>query len=329
MSVKHNPPEHDPPEREPYGSVLLWRSFDGKREIKNFLLLILGCFLAAAAINIIYIPTNISMGGVSGLATILYILTGKGDFLSLGTYSVLLNIPILLIGWKFYGFRMVSRSLIGTVMYSLMINFTAWFMDDWYAKIIEPLDNQPDHLIFAIFGGVLFGLGLGIIFRGHYTTGGSDILAVIATKHVDNMTVGQFLFYFDVVVIALSVITHGFIDRPNIISAMYAFISLFLTGKTTDMVLVGGGSSRACYVISDHAEEIAEKVLTEMERGVTALHGKGMYTREDKDVLLIVMSNREVPDLKKITYSVDESAFIIVTDVKDVSGEGFSGEELI
>lgn len=320
---------NDPPEREPYGFALLWRSFDWKREVKNLLLLLIGCFLAAAAINIIYIPTNISMGGVSGLATILYILTGKGQLLSLGAYSMLLNVPILLAGWKFYGFRMVYRSLIGTVVYSVMIDVTAWFMSDWYDKIIEPLDNKPDHLIFAIFGGVIFGLGLGIIFRGHYTTGGSDILAVIATKHFESITIGQFLFYFDIAVITLSVITHGFLERPNIIAAMYAFISLFLTGKTTDMVLVGSDSSRACYIISDHAQEIAEHVMHELERGVTALNGRGMYTGQEKDVLLIVMSNREVPDLKKAVLDIDEHAFIIVTDAKDVAGEGFGREDVI
>lgn len=319
---------NDPPEREPFGFAMLWRRFDWKRETKNMFLLLLGCFLSGAAINIIYVPTNISMGGVSGLATILYVLTGKGKLLSLGMYSILLNIPILLLGWKFYGFRMVYRSLIGTTVYSLMIDFTAWMMDGWYEKIIEPLDAQPDHLIFAIFGGVIFGLGLGIIFRGHYTTGGSDILAVIATKRFENMSIGQFLFYFDIGVIALSVITHGFLDRPNIISAMYAFISLFLTGKTTDMVLVGADSSRACYIISDHSDEIAAKILNVLERGVTALSGKGMYTGDEKNVLLVVMSNREVPDLKKLVAQIDERAFIIVTDAKDVSGEGFGREEL-
>lgn len=320
---------NDPPEQKPYGLTMLWRSFDWKSEMKNFLLLLLGSFLAAAAINIIYIPTNISMGGVSGLATILYVLTGKGDLLSLGAYSMILNIPILLIGWKYYGFRMVYRSLIGTLVYSFMIDFTDLFMHDWYQKIITPLDNQPDHLIFAIFGGVIFGLGLGIIFRGHYTTGGSDILAVLATKKFESVSIGQFIFYFDVFVIALSVVTHGILDRPNIIAAMYAFISLFLTGKTTDMVLVGADSSRACYIISDHAEEIARKIMEEMERGVTSLSGRGMYTGQEKNVLLVVMYNREVPDLKKLILETDEKAFLIVTDARDVLGEGFGREDVI
>lgn len=313
----------------PYWLSLLVRHFDWKKEVKNAFLLLLGSFLAAAAINIIYVPTNISMGGVSGLATILYVLTGKGAVLSLGTYTIMLNVPILIIGWKYYGFKMVYRSLIGTMVYSAMIDVTALFMNNWYAKIVEPLDNKPDHLIFAIFGGVIFGLGLGIIFRGHYTTGGSDILAILATKRFEHISIGQFVFYFDVFVITLSVVTHGFMDRPNIISAMYAFISLFLTSKTTDMVLVGADSSRACYIISDHAEEIARRVLTEMDRGVTSLAGKGMYTGREKDVLLIVMTNREVPDLKMLVKSIDENAFIIVTDVKDVSGEGFGREDVI
>ena len=318
-----------PQHRKFRGFKYLTRSFDWKSEAKNFLLLIIGSVLTAFAVNVIYLPTKITMGGVSGIATILYVLSGSGDLLSLGTYSILLNIPILLAGWKFYGFRMVYRSLIGTFVSSIMIDITALFMDDWFDIIIAPLEGEPDHLIFALFGGVVYGLGFGIIFRGHYTTGGSDILAVLATERFENLTIGQFVFYFDVVVIALSVLTYGYLDTPNIVSAMYAFISLFLSGRTADMVLIGTDSSRACYVISDHAESIADDVMKTLKRGVTSLNGKGMYTGAEKNVLLIVLSNREVPDLKKIIYARDEEAFIIVTDVKDVSGEGFQREKLI
>lgn len=301
-----------------------------KLEIKNITLLLLGAFLAGTAINLIYIPISISMGGVSGLAQIIHLLLGQNRFFTLGTLSMFLNIPILLVGWKFYGFRMVYRSLIGTFVFSFMIDFTASFMEGWYAKMVEGIEPTPDKLIFAIFGGVLFGIGLGMIFRGHYTTGGSDILAVLASKFLHHITIGQFIFAFDVLVISLHVITSIFKQSaPDYMSALYAFVALFLTSKITDTVLTGTDSSQACFIISSKSEAIADEILTKMNRGATGLDGRGMFTRTEKEILLVVLSVREVPDLKKLVRSIDDKAFLIVTDAKEVAGEGFGREDLI
>ncbi len=315
--------------QEPMGTTMLWKHFNWQQEVRNLLLLMLGCFICGAAISIVYVPLSISMGGVSGIATVLYILTGSGDFLTLGTYSMLLNVPILLLGWKIFGFRMVYRSLIGTFVYSFMIDFTESFMRDWYKRIVEPLETVPDHLVFAIVGGVVFGVGLGLIFRGHYTTGGSDILAIIATKFLPNITLGHFLFLFDIVVVTLSVVAYALNSTPNIVSAMYAFIALFLSSRTIDMVLVGNHSSQACLIISDESEAIAYSIIHDLDRGGTYLKGKGIYTGDKKEVLMVVLTNREIPDLKKLVMNIDPKAFITVIDAKEVSGEGFGVREII
>ncbi len=311
------------------GNIPLWEHFNFRDELLNFLLLVVGSFICASAISIVYIPLNISMGGVSGIATIIYLMTGSGDFLSLGTLSLILNIPILLLGWKYFGFRMVYRSIIGTVVYSFMIDLTERFMGDWYQRIVAPLETKPDGLVFAISGGVAFGIGLGLIFRGHYTTGGSDILAIIATKHIHNLTVGQFLFAFDVVVVSASVVVSAFGSSPNIVNALYAFIALYLSGRMIDLVLVGNHYSQACLVISDKSEEIAEIIIKELDRGGTFLEGRGIYTGERKDVLLVVLENREIPDLKKAIHLIDPAAFVIVLDAKEVTGEGFGKRDII
>lgn len=320
---------HTVTNKEPMGTTILWQHFDWRHEVRNFLLLLLGSLISAASISIVYVPLNMSMGGVSGIATILYILTGEGNLLSLGTFSLLLNIPILLFGWRFYGFRMVYRSLIGTLVYSAMIDFTEMFMGDWYGRIIAPMEQKPDPLVFAIVGGVAFGIGLGLIFRGHYTTGGSDIIAIVATKFMHHITIGQFIFAFDIVVVLFSVIIQTITAEPNIMMALYAFVALFLTGRTTDIVLVGTDSSRACFIISEESDKIAEKIMREMDRGLTALHGKGAYTGKSKEILLVVLTNREVPDLKKLVLSVDAGAFLIVVDANDVAGEGFGKNSIM
>ncbi len=311
-----------------------WRSqfheFALGQEIKNIIYLLIGAFIAGVAINLIYIPINITMGGVSGLAQTIHLFLGPDSFVTLGMLAMLMNIPILILGWRYYGLHMVYRSIIGAIVFSVFLDLTAKVVDGWFVLLVGNMDANPDRLIFSIFGGFLFGLGLGLIFRGHYTTGGTDILAFLAAKFIPKLSVGQFIFILDVVVISIYVGTQVlYTQDANIMSALYAFVALFLTSKVTDTILVGGNdNSQACYIISDHSEEIAQHILTDMERGVTALHGKGMYTNHEKQVLFIVLHNTQIPDLKKLVLSIDERAFLIVSDVREVAGEGFVKSEL-
>lgn len=302
------------------------------KEVKDFLFLLFGCLIAGIAINVFYIPSGFSMGGISGLAQSFYLMIGENSIISLGMMSMLLNVPILLMGWKVFGFKMVYRSIIGTVVFSFMIDFTAWFTRDWFQAIIGPLNigGHTDRLVLALFGGVLFGLGLGVIFFGHYTTGGTDILAFVAKKSFPHLSIGTFIFVLDMIVIAIYVTTLSVLKgQPDIMSALYSLVALYMGAKLTDQVLLGNkASAQACYIISDHAEVIAKSILETMNRGVTGLKGQGKYTGSYKEVLFIVVSAKEIPDLKRLVHDADPSAFMIVSDVREVAGEGFVTDEI-
>lgn len=303
--------------------------FDIKTEVLNFIYLVVGTFLSALAVNVFFVPNNLSMGGVSGVATSLVLISN--NIIPFGLFSLMINIPILLLGWKEFGFKMVYRSLIGTLVFSFGIDLSNIFMDKWFAVWISSLDQKPDIIIFAIFAGVIFGIGLGLILRGGYNTGGVDILALITVTKTDKITIGQFIFFTDFMVIVLSTVVNYIYGVGNIyfalLLALYSFVALFITSKLTDFVILGTDSSKACNIISSHADEISQAILTEMDRGVTGIMAKGMYTNNDKLMLYVVLNSREIPDLKRIVEEIDPEAFIIINEVKDVSGEGFTIEK--
>lgn len=303
--------------------------FDIKTEVLNFIYLVVGTFLSALAVNVFFVPNNLSMGGVSGVATSLVLISN--NIIPFGLFSLMINIPILLLGWKEFGFKMVYRSLIGTLVFSFGIDLSNIFMDKWFAVWISSLDQKPDIIIFAIFAGVIFGIGLGLILRGGYNTGGVDILALIIVTKTDKITIGQFIFFTDFMVIVFSTVVNYIYGVGNIyfalLLALYSFVALFITSKLTDFVILGTDSSKACNIISSHADEISQAILTEMDRGVTGIMAKGMYTNNDKLMLYVVLNSREIPDLKRIVEEIDPEAFIIINEVKDVSGEGFTIEK--
>ena len=298
------------------------------REIINVLLLIIGSIISSFAINVLFTPNNLTMGGASGLANAIVILSnGK---IPLGLMSLIINIPILLYGWYYFDFSIVYRSFIGTFVYSLAIDVGALFMGDWYDKFINGLSFTPDPLVFAIFAGIFFGLGLGLILKGRYTTGGTDILAVILADKFEHISIGQAVFFFDLIIIIFSTIVNYFNDLDNvadaILAAIYSFIALYLTGKLTDIALtdVGTDEALACYIISDKNDLISQEILTKLKRGVTILYGEGGYTSKERKVLYVVINPREIQELRNIIHDIDPEVFLIISDVKTVSGEGFT-----
>ncbi len=288
-------------------------------------LLLIGSLIAAFAVNVFYVPVRLTMGGVSGIASIVYQLTGQGNFLSFGVLVILLNIPLLFLGWRMIDLRFILRSLLGTVSYSFFIDITAPALSDFYTRYINrPLANGgADPLIFCLFGGVLYGIGLGLIFRGNYTTGGTDILAIVIKRRIRMLSTSQFLMILDAIVVIASVIAYRDDGGPGILMAMYSFIAMYLTSKSMDVVLEGFDYCRAAYIISDKSELIADRIMVQLQRGVTTLHGRGMYTGRNKDVLLCVLSRKQVPDIKQIVGETDPDAFVIVVEAREVLGEGF------
>ncbi len=301
------------------------------RVTRDILLLLAGGLITAMAINVFYVPIKLTMGGISGIVSIIYQLTGRGEFLSFGLMFIILNIPLLIMGYFMIGLQFVSKSVIGTLVYSVIIDLTEPMMSGWYTEYINrPLaSGGADPLIYCLFGGALYGIGLGMIFRGGFTTGGTDIIAMLVRKRIKIISMGQILMIMDALIVFASAIAYRHGSEPSILLAMYSFIAMYLTAKSIDILLEGFDYCRTAYIISDKSEEIAQQILTKMERGVTSLRGEGMYTRKTKDVLLCVLSRKQVPDVKQIVEQIDPDAFVIVTEAREVLGEGFSGSHTL
>lgn len=292
--------------------------------LKGLGLVFLGSFLSALAINMFYLPFQFTMGGVSGIAAIIHYLSDGA--VPVGTLNFLINIPLLYLAFKDMGLRFLWKTLVGTFLFSLTIDLFAPTMNDWLSILVQQNSGQmPEMFLFAIVGGILFGIGLGFIFMGGYTTGGCDIVAVYFTKRIHSLSLGQIILIMDAIIISLTLIVPPDSERPvaPILLAMYSFLSLYVSTKAIDLVLGGFNFSRAAFIISDKSEEISTAILEVLDRGCTALKGRGMYTRKDKNVLFCVLNNRLLPKLKETVSAIDPSAFIVVTDARDVYGEGF------
>ena len=263
----------------------------------------LGVLLTALGLDIFLIPSKIAAGGVSGIATVLhYILR-----VPVGMSMLLLNIPLFIMGVYRLGLKFGFRSLYGTISLSLLVDGLAPFL---------PIPTR-DPLLASIFGGVLAGLGLGLVFKYRGTTGGTDLAAAVIRTYTGT-NVGQLLFMVD----ALVVLAAGFAFNSWEL-AMYALITIFITSWLIDVVQAGFSYAKAFYIISTQSEKIAAAVLGDMNRGATILRGKGAYSETDRDVLLVVVNRSEVTRLKDLIHGIDRQAFVILTDAHEVLGEGF------
>jgi len=275
------------------------------KDWKSYLIVLTGAVVLSLGVNIFLVPNKIAAGGVTGLATVLFHLLG----LPVGMVMLLLNIPLFLIGIRVLGRSFGIKTLFATFSLSLAI--------DALAPFLRSLTD--DLLLASIFGGLLVGTGLGIVLKQDASTGGTDLGAKILHKLISYMSVGQLLLMID----ALIVLTAALVFR-NYELGLYATITLFITSRVIDTVIVGVNYTKAVHIISDKAEEIAPLLVHEMNHGMTSLSGKGMYTGKEKNVLLCILRRRDLPHLKSSVASLDPNAFIFVTDVREVLGEGFS-----
>ncbi len=263
--------------------------------------IVLGCVLAAMAYPMFLVPNAIAPGGLTGLATILNYLFGT----PVGTVSLLLNIPLFLIGYRAMGRVFAFRSLIATILFSLLIDLLP------FAAVTD------DMLLGSLFGGVLMGLGLGLILRGGATTGGSDMVARMVHTRFQHISVGAFLFFIDFCV----VLTAGFFIRAE--SALYAFISIFVGARVIDVVVQGLERQKACYIITAHTDTVKAKLMRELGRGLTVFSARGGFRGEDRPVILCIVGAQELMRLKNVVRQEDERAFVFITDAYEVLGEGF------
>ncbi|WP_449620233.1 YitT family protein [Robertmurraya sp. Marseille-Q9965] len=278
-------------------------------KIKNILLILLGSAIFSFGIVHFNMQNNLAEGGFTGITLLLYFLFSLDPSYT----NLILNIPVFFIGWKLLGRNVFLLTLIGTIS----VSFFLWIFQRYQFNI--PL--KDDLALAALFAGVFIGIGLGIIFRAGGTTGGVDIIAKLAQKYL-GYSMGKAMFMFDAVVITLSLILY--LDYRE---AMYTIVAVFVSARVIDFMQEGAYSARGAMIISDMNDQISEKIMKEMDRGVTALKGHGSFTKQEKDVLYCVVGRNEIVRLKNLVTSVDPHAFVSVSVVHDVLGEGFTLDE--
>lgn len=273
-----------------------------KRVTVNLLMISIGAFVVAVSFNTLIIPYHLITGGVSGLAIILNYLIKTPVSLMI----LLLNVPIFWWGYQEINQRFLFYSLAGTVALSAMLPVTR-------GLITVP---QLDMVLAAIFGGVLNGVGLGLIFKFYGSTGGSDIIAVVLRKK-KNLGLGEVTFYSNLIIIAISLMFFP------IETGLYTIISMFVAGKVVDSVIIGLNTNKSVIIISEHATHIADQIINEMHRGVTFYAGHGAYLKMQKSVINCVISRFELARLKELVLSIDSNAFMYIFDASEVLGKGF------
>ncbi|WP_404442440.1 YitT family protein [Sutcliffiella horikoshii] len=279
-------------------------------KIKNIIYILIGSAIFAFGLVNFNMQNNLAEGGFTGITLLLYFLFRFDPSYT----NLLLNIPIFFIGWKLLGRNTFFYTLIGTFSLSLFL----WIFQR-VPLMFPPLED--DLTLAALFAGVFIGIGLGIIFRYGGTTGGVDIIARLAHKYI-GWSMGKAMFMFDAVVIVLSLIMYLTYQE-----AMYTLVAVFVAARVIDFMQEGAYAAKGATIISEKNEEIASKVHAEMDRGVTILRGQGSFSKVERNVLYCVVAKNELVKLKNVIISVDPHAFVAVSDVHDVLGEGFTLDE--
>ena len=276
------------------------------KEIRRYIGMTIGIAIVALGINMFFVPNKIAAGGVTGLATVLHYISG----LSVGSLMLIFNVPLFIIGIKILGAKYGIKTLYGAIALAVFVD------------VLAPFTPALTHdiLLNSIYGGLLVGVGMGLVFRFRGNTAGTALAAAILHK-LFNITVGQALLILDFFVVAFAGIVF---KSPEL--ALYAIIAIFVTSKIIDLVQEGPNNSKAFFIMAAEPDVLAEGILKEVDRGVTFLQGKGGYTGQDRELLLCVVETSEVTQLKELIYQHDPQAFIIVTDAQEVLGEGFSSK---
>ncbi|WP_227937523.1 YitT family protein [Alkalihalobacillus deserti] len=268
----------------------------------DYTYILVGAACVAIAFNLFLLPNKIASGGVSGISTIIAHMFGIEPAFTQWAFNIpLFILGIVLLGGLKYG----VKTLVGTVFLPLVVFVTR----DWSVGFVDPL-------LGALFGGIGVGLGIGLVFRASASTGGTDLAAQIIQKYT-GLSLGVAVFLIDGLIVMTSALVFG------IELALYALISLFVTGKTVDIVQMGVGYAKIALIISNHQKDVQKMILRDIDRGVTKLSGFGGYTNKERDVLMCVVNQTEVTKLKQVVKAVDPKAFVIVANATEVLGEGF------
>ena len=274
----------------------------------TYLLLTAGTFFMAVGINVIYEPLSMVTGGFSGIGILVKKLTqtARWSGIPVGMTTLLLNIPLFIWGYSQKGKVFVKKTVYAASCFS------------FFLLIIPTFDIvKQDYLMAASVGGLLNGTGIGLVFSQGASTGGSDLLSVLTAKILPGLSASERLILIDTLIVAAGVFIFG------LEIGLYAVVAVFVTGKVSNAILDGLKFAKIAYIISDHPEEISEHILRELGRGLTGLEGQGMYSEKHKMVLMCVVSKKEAVLLKDIVKNADNEAFLILSEAKEVLGEGF------
>lgn len=269
----------------------------------NLVLIILGCMLASIGTACFLLPDQLSSGGFAGIATIFYYLFN----IQMGTTILVLNIPLFIWGYFKLGSKFICKTIFATFLYSKFIdvfgalNFTV-----------------GDRLLASIYGGVIIGIGLALVFKANTSTGGTDLIAHIAQNYNIHLKMSNIITSIDILVVISNLIVFKELEI-----GLYSAIAIFMIGKMIDIVFEGINFCKIVYIISDKYEDIEKTINIEAKRGATCLYGKGSFTHKDKMIIMCVTKRREVEKLKKMSTTIDPNSFIIITDAREVYGLGF------
>ena len=275
------------------------------KTIRDIILVIIGSFIFSAGINAFVISGNLGEGGVTGIAIVLY----YAFHISPAITNFVLNAILIIVGYKYFSKRSTYLTIFATVLISIFLSLT----ETWHVETGNVVIN-------AVFGGTCVGLGIGIIVLAGGTTAGTVILARIVNKYLDISTPYALLF-FDLIVVLIS------LTEIPLAKCLVTVMSLYIGTKVMEFVIEGLNTKKAMTIISSRPNEVAKAIDQQVGRGLTILNGHGYYTREEKDVLYVVISKTQVSRAKRIIKNIDENAFLVIHDVRDVYGNGFLLDE--
>ena len=278
---------------------------------KEFLMILLGVTILALGINWFTSPLGLVTGGLSGVTIIVKSVSEQvlGFGIPLWITNLVLNIPLFVISIRQRGLEFAKKSFWGVGLLTLAL---------WYTEFIPNiLDVQGDLLLGGIFGGAILGLGVGIVLKAGGTTGGTDMLATIIKFKHSRFPIAKLMLVIDGVIILAGMLVFGSVK------AMYAIIAVFISTKVITWVLEGMNNAKAAFILSEKSHQIADAIMHKLPRGVTGIKAQGMYTKQDKDMLYVVVSQKEITKLREMVKEIDVNAFITIADVREVLGQGF------
>ena len=279
-------------------------------KVRNYLIdavmFLVGSFIFAVSVNTFTSPNNIIPAGITGVATMINYLFGA----PIGITTIIINIPLFIWGIIKMGYKFIAKTIVATVVSSLMIDITAPFLPKYTSDLI----------LASIFGGILLGIGLALIFMRGGTTGGTDLIAGLIGIHIKSLSLGKLILIEDIIIVISAAFVYNSYE-----STLYAIIVIYVSTKIIDSVLYGTdiGTGKMMFIMSSNSEEIAKRIMEDIGRGVTAIKSRGVYSNQEGEMLLCAVNRQQVYKTYDLVHAVDPKAFIIVGDAGEIRGEGF------